>query len=106
MPASVLVLSTSRLTSDSYDAWLVAANSRMRFGTNWIFEPGLRWYRQSNVSGTTLRRLSPSVRSQYRFNEHSSLELEFTLERSVSDAALSSETSNLLFYYLSYRYDF
>jgi len=40
------------------------------------FEPGLRWYRQSNVSGTTLRRLSPSVRSQYRFNDHSSLELE------------------------------
>lgn len=106
MPSSVLVLSTSHLTSDSYDAWLMAANSRMRFGSNWILEPGLRWYRQSNVSGTTLRRLSPSVRSQYRFNDHSSLELEFTLERSVSDAALSAETSNLLFYYLSYRYDF
>ncbi|MBK9497642.1 MAG: hypothetical protein IPO08_24635 [Xanthomonadales bacterium] len=106
MPSSVLVLSTSRLTSDNYDAWLLAANSRMRFGVNWIFEPGLRWYRQNNVTGNTLRRLSPSVRSQYRFNDHSSLELELTLERSVSDAALSSETSNLLFYYLSYRYDF
>lgn len=106
LPSSVVVMSGSRLTSRDYDAWLFSVNSRFNFGTHWRVEPGLRWYSQNNLTGTSLRRLSPTVRTIYGFSDRASLESEFTLEQSNSKSAQINETSSLVLYYLGYRLSF
>ena len=102
----VLTFTTSRLTADQYDAWLLAMNSRFRFGTRWSVEPALRWYRQNNSNGSTLTRLAPTLRTLFQWREHFSLEAEVAAERSRSQAALINEVDNILFYYIGFRWDF
>lgn len=104
-PSSVVVLSTSRLTSRDYDAWLFSTNTRFNLAERWTLEPGIRWYSQDNANGSTLRRIAPNLRTTWRLRETASLESEVTLERSRSRNGLVSEDSNLLFYYFGYRID-
>ena len=102
----VVTLTSSRLSADAYDAWLLAANSRFRIGSRWIIEPAVRWYRQDNVAGSQLTRVAPTLRMLFQWREHFSLEGEMAYERSRSDSALLDETDNILFYYFGFRWDF
>lgn len=102
----VVTFTASSLSADAYDALLLAANSRFRFGSRWTVEPSIRWYRQDNTSGSQLTRLAPTLRGLFQFREHFSLEGEIGYERSSSDAELVDETNNILFYYLGFRWDF
>lgn len=102
----VVTFTTSRLSADVYDAWLVAANSRFRVGSRWIIEPAVRWYRQDNVTGSQLTRVAPTLRTLFQWREHFSLEGEVAYERSRSDSALFNEIDNILFYYFGFRWDF
>jgi tetratricopeptide (TPR) repeat protein len=102
----VVTLTSSRLSADAYDAWLLAANSRFRIGSRWIVEPALRWYRQDNVAGSQLTRVAPTLRMLFQWREHFSLEGEVAYERSRSESALLDETDNILFYYFGFRWDF
>jgi hypothetical protein len=78
----VVTLTSSRLSADAYDAWLLAANSRFRIGSRWIVEPSMRWYRQDNVAGSQLTRVAPTLRMLFQWREHFSLEGEVAYERS------------------------
>ncbi len=102
----VVTFTASSLSADAYDALLLAANSRFRFGSRWTIEPSIRWYSQDNASGSQLTRLAPTLRGLFQFREHFSLEGEIAYERSSSDAELVDETNNILFYYLGFRWDF
>jgi tetratricopeptide (TPR) repeat protein len=110
-PSSVLVFNGVRLTSRAYDAWLASVNTRFRPTERWAIEPTLRYYIQDNKSrdpantGSSFKRLSPSVRMTYQLREKISIESEVSLERSRSNSTLVNENSNLIFYYLGYRVD-
>jgi tetratricopeptide (TPR) repeat protein len=102
----VVTFTASTLSADLYDALLLAANSRFRFGSRWTLEPSIRWYRQDNASGSQLTRLAPTLRGLFQFREHFSLEGEIAYEHSSSDSRLVDESYNILFYYLGFRWDF
>lgn len=102
----VVTFTASNLSADAYDAWLLAANSRFRFGSRWTIEPSIRWYQQDNATGSQLTRLAPTLRTLFQWREHFSLEGEIAYERSKSDAALVDESNNILFYYFGFRWDF
>lgn len=102
----VVTFTASSLSADAYDALLLAANSRFRFGSRWTLEPSIRWYRQDNASGSQLTRLAPTLRTLFQWREHFSLEGEIAYEHSSSDAELLDETNNILFYYFGFRWDF
>ena len=102
----VVTFTASNLSADAYDAWLLAANSRFRFGSRWIIEPSIRWYQQDNASGSQLTRLAPTLRTLFQWRERFSLEGEIAYERSNSDSALVDESNNILFYYFGFRWDF
>ncbi len=102
----VVTFTVSSLSAELYDALLLAANSRFRFGSRWTLEPSIRWYRQDNNSGSQLTRLAPTLRGLFQWREHFSLEGEIAYERSSSDAELVDEMNNILFYYLGFRWDF
>ena len=108
----VVTLTASRLSADAYDAWLMAVNSRFRFGNRWSLEPAVRWYRQNNVAnvsapnGSSLTRIAPTIRGIFQIRESFSLEGEISAERSRFDSTALVDTSNILFYYLGFRWDF
>ena len=102
----VVTFTASNLSADAYDAWLLAANSRFRFGSRWTIEPSIRWYQQDNATGSQLTRLAPTLRTLFQWREHFSLEGEIAYELSKSDAELVDESNNILFYYFGFRWDF
>jgi hypothetical protein len=105
-PSTVVVFNGSRLSSDAYDAWLLSVNTRFRPNERWSIEPTLRYYLQDASNGATLRRLSPTLRMTYQLRDRISLESELSMERSRTHNGLVDETSNLLFYYLGYGWEF
>lgn len=104
--SGVVTFTGSSLKADAYDGWLIAANSRFRFGERWTLEPAFRYYRQDNAGGSQLTRIAPTLRALFQWREHFALEGEVAYERSRSDATLINETNNILFYYLGFRWDF
>jgi len=53
-----------------------------------------------------LTRWSPTLRSSYRWSDKISIDAEASWEIGKSTSATISESSNHLFYYIGYRYDF
>jgi tetratricopeptide (TPR) repeat protein len=104
--SDVLVVSGSYLNAPTYTGYLVAVNPRFVFGANWTLEPILRWYRQTEKTGSTLVRWSPTLRNIYKWSEKISLEAEASWELGRVDSPLTQEKSNRFFYYVGYRYDF
>lgn len=104
--SDVFVVNGSYLSAPTYNGWLVALNPRFVFATNWTVEPILRWYRQSDKTGAKLTRWSPTLRGSYRWSDKISIDAEASWEIGKSTSALVNESSNHLFYYIGYRYDF
>ena len=104
--SDVFVVNASYLSAPTYNGWLVALNPRFVFATKWTFEPILRWYQQSDKTGMKLTRWSPTLRSSYRWSDKISIDAEASWEIGKSTSATISESSNHLFYYIGYRYDF
>ena len=104
--SDVFVVNASYLTAPAYKGWLVALNPRFVFATKWTVEPILRWYRQTDNSGLLLTRWSPTLRASWRWSDKISLDAEASWEIGKSRSLTVHESTNHLFYYIGYRYDF
>lgn len=69
-------------------------------------EPSLRYYHQTDNTGTTISRISPGLRFSYKLAERSSVMGETIYESSQTDGPANHETSSSLFFYMGYRHDF
>lgn len=105
-PSTVLVFNANRSTSAAFDAWLGSVNGRLRPTDRWAVEPTLRYYVQDNVGGSTLKRLSPTLRTTYQLRDKISLEAEVSVESSRTRGTVVDENSSVLFYYIGYRAEF
>lgn len=104
------VLSFTYLTGPGTQARLVSYNNMTAINTLWQVEPSLRFFSQSDASGTRSQRLSPGLRVTLRPVPAVSLESDLAYERSKTDTVIagnsSTQTADRLFYFLGLRYDF
>ena len=100
------VFNTTWLTSPTYRGTLLAYNNLTSLNGHWQLEPALRYYTQTDNTGTHLQRLTPVMRALYRVQPLFTLEGELTYEMSRSSGTLRSEDANRLFFYFGGRYDF
>lgn len=90
----------------SYNGLLVSYNNSSQVTELLLLEPSLRFYRQSDSTGTRQTRWSPGLRATYRMLKQLSLESELSGEYGKASGTNRDETSSRLFYYLGGRYDF
>ncbi|MFI4928167.1 MAG: hypothetical protein ACHP7E_10830, partial [Burkholderiales bacterium] len=100
------VFNATWLTSPSYHGTLFSYNNLTAINGTWQLEPALRYYRQSDSTGTHLQRWTPVLRTLYHVQRLFTVETELTYEMSHSTGTLRNEDANRLFFYFGGRYDF
>jgi len=100
---SVLTAGVSR--SNAFDALSVSLINRTPI-RKWRLDTALRWYRQDNADGTALKRLTPSIKLDYRWKPNLAFELELGEERTSSSGPSADEESVRDYVTLGYRWDF
>lgn len=100
------VFVASTVKGPTYTGYVLSYNNMTTTGNGWRLEPSLRYYRQSDTSGTDIERWTPGMRASYKLRQQVSVETELSWESSKLTGPLKSEASDRLFYYLGARYDF
>ena len=76
------------------------------WGNQASLEPSIRFYTQTDNTGTQVKRLSTGLRLSYKLGPRSSLMGEGIYETSQTDGPSNHETNTAFYYYIGYRYDF
>jgi hypothetical protein len=100
------VFNASFLKGPTYHGTLLSYNNLSSLNDKWQVEPSLKYYRQSDTTGTSSTRWTPGFRVTYRVLQKVSLESELSYEMSKTTSPSRSESSHRMFYYLGARYDF
>jgi hypothetical protein len=102
----VTVISASVIRASPYDGLALAFTNRSLFGKNWSLDASLRWYKQTNEpSGETVR-ITPTLRTTYRWKENVAFEFEIGVENTETTSPTVHETNDREFFSLGYRWDF
>jgi hypothetical protein len=97
----------SFITSDTINGTQLAYNNLTGFmGNKLSLEPSIRYYTQTDNLQTRISRISPGLRLSYKLSERANLMAEGIYETSQTDGPTNHETSESIFFYLGYRYDF
>lgn len=83
-------------------------------GIDWRFvplalvtvEPALKYYHQTDNTGTRLTRYTPGVRVIYQLRERFSLEAEYDFEHTRTSGDMLGSTESRHFFYVGWRWDF
>ena len=100
------VFNVNFLTGPTYNGKLFSYNNLTGIDEAWQIEPSIRFYTQTDNTGTKTNRWSPGVRLTYRVVKRVSLESELSLEVADVKGPLRTETSERMFYYVGGRFDF
>ena len=68
-------------------------------------EPNLSFYRETDTTGQSINRVSPSFRTSYKLTKRASAEGTVAMERSQNRGPDQNDTTTNVFYYLGFRYD-
>ena len=101
----ITVLGFSLIDNSSYHAFSAYMTERNRPKKDWRLDVGLKFYQQYNSNGTSLTRLTPSVRAEYR-KKKATFEFELGHETSQSVNPLQNENIDRDYITVGYRYDF
>ena len=101
----ISVTGVSVIKNSSYQGVAAYLTERNRFKRDWRLDFGLKWYQQNNNVGTSLTRLTPSIRVEYR-RKKTTFEFELGREQSQSINPLQNENIDRDFATIGYRYDF
>jgi tetratricopeptide (TPR) repeat protein len=97
----------SFITSSTMNGTQLAYNNLTGFmGNQMSLEPSIRYYTQTDNMQTKISRISPGLRVSYKLSERANLMAEGIYENSQTDGLTNHETSESIFFYLGYRYDF
>jgi hypothetical protein len=100
------VFAATHLTGPTFRGTLLSYNNLTSLNGQWQLEPALRYYTQTDSTGTRLRRWTPVLRTLFRVQEMFTVETEFTYEMTRTTGPLRNEDANRLFFYLGGRYHF
>jgi tetratricopeptide (TPR) repeat protein len=101
----ILLVNASWLTARSYDAQQASLDYRFTPWQDFVIEPMLRWYHQTDPQGTTLTRVSPGLRLTWRVKDRFWIEAEGDLERSRARSPVIVDDVTRRFYYVGWRLD-
>jgi tetratricopeptide (TPR) repeat protein len=97
----------SYITSDTLSGTQFAYNNLTGIWDNKAsLEPSIRFYTQSDNTGTQVTRVSPGMRMSYKLSNRASVMGEGIYEQSQTDGPTNHETSSSMYFYVGYRYDF
>ncbi|NVO06171.1 MAG: tetratricopeptide repeat protein [Rhodoferax sp.] len=97
----------SLISSDSMSGTQLAFNNLTGFMDNKMsLEPSIRFYTQTDNTQTKISRISPGLRVSYKLSNHANLMAEGIYESAQTDGPSNHETSESIFFYIGYRYDF
>jgi hypothetical protein len=97
----------SFITSDTMNGMQLGYSNLTGFMDNRMsLEPSIRYYTQTDTTQTKISRLSPGLRLSYKLSNHANLMAEGIYESSQTDGVTNHETSESMFFYVGYRYDF
>ena len=101
----ILVVNASWLTARSYSAQQASVDYRFTLWQDLVIHPMLRWYRQSDVQGTSLTRVSPGLKLTWRVKDRFWIEAEADFERSRARSVVIVDDVMRRFYYVGWRLD-
>jgi tetratricopeptide (TPR) repeat protein len=101
----ILVVNGNLLRSRDIDAVQATFDFRFTAWQDFLIEPLLRWYRQTDVRGTTLVRVTPGIHVQWRVKDRFSLEAEGDWEETRTKSPVIVDNVRRHFYYVGWRYD-
>jgi hypothetical protein len=97
----------SYLTSDTLSGTQIAYNNLTGIWDSAAsLEPSIRFYTQTDNTGTVVQRISPGLRISYKLSNRANFMGEAIYEQSQTDGPSNHETSASLYFYVGYRYDF
>ena len=102
----ITVLNASGTHSPTFRGRSYAVNHLFVLAERWTFEPAIRYYRQTDVTETELRRIGPSLRLYFRPQERVSLEGEVSWEETKTVSPTLDDRTTRHFVSLGYRWDF
>jgi hypothetical protein len=103
----IVGINLSVLKSDTLRGTQLALNNMTGLRDNKLsLEPSIRFYTQTDNTGTKVLRVSPGVRLSYKLSDRASLTGETIYEKSKTDGVTNHEDSSSVFFYAGYRYDF
>jgi hypothetical protein len=102
----VTLLSASLIDAKTYDGTSYALTTRALIGPKWTVDLSLRSYNQEDAAGTTLKRLTPILRTVYQWKERIAFEAEYGIENTHIHSATLDEKSRRNYFSLGYRWDF
>jgi hypothetical protein len=100
------VFNLTYLTGPTYIGTLLSYNNLSGIGQNLQLEPSIRFYTQTDSTGTKSNRITPGIRGTYRVVQRVSLESELSYEVADIKGPTHTENSTRMFYYLGGRFDF
>ncbi len=96
----------SLLTTPFFKGAQLAYNNLTGLRDNdFTIEPSFRFYTQHDNQGVKLYRISPGLRSSYRFSPRASVLGEGVVEHSKTNGPTNNDTTNSIFFYVGYRYE-
>lgn len=96
----------SLIEAPTYTGQALSASYVLPLGEQWRLDTNLRYYTQKDKTGSTLDRLSPSVKLSYQWQNSLYLESEIGLEKSNTNAADRVEKSRRDYIFVGLRWDF
>ena len=100
------VLNFTYINAPTYSGRLIAYNNLSLLWQNIQIEPSIKYYSQEDMAGVQIDRLTPGLRITWRLGPRFSIESDASFERSKTVSATVSDTSNRVFYFIGYRYDY
>jgi hypothetical protein len=103
----ISVMSLSYIDALTYSGNSVSLANRALLGEKWSFDTALRWYGQNDTStNTKITRISPSLRTGYKWKEKVTLEGEIGAEKSTTHNPTTHDDTSRNYWSLGYRWDF
>jgi hypothetical protein len=93
-------------TTYGYTGTMLSYNNSSQLNEQWLLEPSLKYYAQTDRAGVKVVRTSPGLRMTWRPLRPLSVETEVSGELAKTTGPTRNETSSRVFYYLGARYDF
>lgn len=101
-----LVANASYITSPAYKGQSFTINSLARFGPQFQIDGFALLYHQTDSFGVEMFRVTPTLRANYRFFDHWTIEASGGLEKTWTESSTQKDRTTRQFFFFGLRWDF
>jgi hypothetical protein len=104
--STTFVANASYITSPAYRGQSLTLNSLARFGQQLQFDTFVLLYHQKDSFDVELYRVTPTVRTSYRFLDSWTFEASGGVEKTLTDSSIQKDSTSRQFFFFGLRWDF